>query len=543
MRINSAVCLLVALWVVGSDAWFWSWSGTTTLAPAVDSEGSGGPVGSGEGPLENIATIGQEDVVEETHRAQKIVQTLYETTGPQDETTGAPLDETETTVAPLDETTVASLDETTVAPQPTTTGALTTAPAPRSIIAPGNGTSSKKGTGSSEASGLLMFAGNVSGLGARHESKLVSGTGAGVWSDSSSGSRSESGVGARPGTSRGSAPEIEIFKRSREGENMEVDHRDSKVSQASGVRLDLQETSWLAHQKTDEGRGDVRTTSEESGDFAPQSGTQNKTLETRWDIKHLTLHPLKKPPSAAKVSEFNDASKFAPKIQLPAGESKAGQQNLPSRVFQTFLAPSASQTDINTSSPTVTPEGLSSQPQVAAVASQMTPTDNAPIKSLTAVEPSRPSKFKQVALGVQGSAGGHQDAVDSTALAESPQCLLLESSLPFCSSMAGQQFAVPNFLNQSSVEEVRVLLHNWAWLLNSKCHHSLEWFLCLLLLPKCGTAVQMPCRSFCEVLKDSCWTLLDQGHLPVECQALPEEEQDGCQCLSVSNQKGNSWFK
>lgn len=515
MRINFAVCLLVALWVMGSDAWFWSWSGTTTLAPAVDSEGSGGPIGSGEGPLENIATVAQEDIIDETHRVQKIVQTLYQTSAPQEETT----------VTHQDETTFALPDETTVAPPPTTKEAPKTAPAPGSIIAPRNGTSSQKGTSSSEASGLLRFVGNVSGLGARRESKLVSDTGAGVWSDSGSGSSYESGVRTRSGTSWSSAPEIEIFKRSEQGENMEVPHIDSKVSHANGVRLDLQENSRLAHHKIHEGRGNVGTMSKESSDFSPPSGRENKTLDT----KDLMSRPLKNFASDAKVSESEDASKL-------------------SKASQTSLALSPSQTATNTSSPTATPEDLSSQPLVVAaeqyvVTSKMTPTDNAIIKSLTEVEPSQSSQFKQVALGMQEPAGGYLEPVDSTTLAESPQCLLLESSLPFCSSMAGQQFAVPNFLNQSSVEEVRVLLHDWAWLLNSKCHHSLEWFFCLLLLPKCGTAVQMPCRSFCEVLKDSCWTLLDQGHLPVECQALPEEEQDGCQCLSVSNQKGNSWFK
>lgn len=485
---------------MGSDAWFWSWSGTTTLAPAVDSEGSGGPIGSGEGPPENIATVGQEDILEGMDRVQKIVQTLDETTA-----------------APQDETTIALQDETTVAPPPTATEAPKTAPAPSSVIAPGNGTSSPKGTSSSEGSGLLTFAGSVPGHGARHES--TSDTEVGVWSDSGSGSRSDSRVGTRPGTSWASAAEIEIFKRSEKGKSM-VDYRGHKVSHGIGVRLDPQEACRLAHHNIEEVRGFVGTTSEESVNFA-------------------------------KVSEFEDASKLASNIQSPTGESAAKNQqpaNSPKRVFQTNPALSLSQRATNTSSQTDAPQDSSSQPQVVPAkhyvgASKMTPTDSGVIKSLTEVEPSQASQFRQVAFGMQEPAGVHQDPVDPPALAESPQCLLLESSLPFCSSMAGQQFIVPNFLNHSRVEEVRILLHDWAWLLNSKCHHSLEWFFCLLLLPKCGEVVQMPCRSFCEVLKDSCWALLDHGHLPVECQALPEDEQAGCQCLSVSNQKGNNWFK
>lgn len=125
---------------------------------------------------------------------------------------------------------------------------------------------------------------------------------------------------------------------------------------------------------------------------------------------------------------------------------------------------------------------------------------------------------------------------------EPQKCLLLDAALAFCSSMTGKLFLVPNYLNHSTV--VQELLHNCARLLISYCHHSLEWFFCLLLVPKCGSRVPLlPCRSFCEVLKDSCWTLLDQGHLPVECHTLPNEEDDGYQCLSVSNQKGKHWLK
>ncbi|CAF98975.1 unnamed protein product [Tetraodon nigroviridis] len=89
-----------------------------------------------------------------------------------------------------------------------------------------------------------------------------------------------------------------------------------------------------------------------------------------------------------------------------------------------------------------------------------------------------------------------------------------DTALPFCSSMTGELFLVPNYLNHSTAVQVQVLLHKWAWLLKSRCHHS--W------------------RSFLP---------LDKGRLPVECHALPEEEDDGYQCLSVSNQKGKHWLK
>ena len=159
-------------------------------------------------------------------------------------------------------------------------------------------------------------------------------------------------------------------------------------------------------------------------------------------------------------------------------------------------------------------------------------------------EPSQVTLITQTAVDSWTPAESRTEVATPTLVIESPQCLLLDTALPFCSSMVGEHFVVPNYLNQSSVEEVRVLLNDWAWLLRSHCHHSLEWFFCLLLLPKCGSLVSLPvlpCRSFCEVLRDSCWTHLDEGRLPVECHTLPDEE--GYPCLSVSNQKGNHWLK
>uniref|UniRef100_A0A8C3A675 Collagen alpha-1(XVIII) chain n=1 Tax=Cyclopterus lumpus TaxID=8103 RepID=A0A8C3A675_CYCLU len=150
------------------------------------------------------------------------------------------------------------------------------------------------------------------------------------------------------------------------------------------------------------------------------------------------------------------------------------------------------------------------------------------------------TKLEPTTVSGWAPAESHTEVAKSALSVKSPQCLLLDTALPFCSSMVGERFVVPNYLNQSSVEEVQVLLNEWAWLLKSPCHHSLEWFFCLLLVPKCSSLVPLPvlpCRSFCKVLRDSCWPLLDEGRLPVECHILPDEDDDGYQCLSVSNQK------
>lgn len=124
---------------------------------------------------------------------------------------------------------------------------------------------------------------------------------------------------------------------------------------------------------------------------------------------------------------------------------------------------------------------------------------------------------------------------------KSPLCLPVDFDLPFCHSLKNGSFIIPNFLNQSSVEDVQSFLGEWAFLIQSACHEAVEWFFCLLAMPSCGTpglSPQMPCRSFCELLIDNCWTLLQDRRLPVECSSLPEEGDDGNQCLSISTQKG-----
>ena len=131
--------------------------------------------------------------------------------------------------------------------------------------------------------------------------------------------------------------------------------------------------------------------------------------------------------------------------------------------------------------------------------------------------------------------------------AGSPRCLPLESDLPFCSGMGQESFAVPNFLNQSSVGEVRAALGEWARLLGSGCHPSLRRFHCLLLAPPCpapgSPPAPLPQRSLCEGLRDSCWNLLSHGRLLVPCHALPDPERRAHPCQSVSNCRGNGRLK
>lgn len=518
---------MLALWVVYSDAWFWSWTGTTTLAPTVDHEGSGSPAGSGEPPSETIARVGAE-IIDEGHGIEKVAQTW-------DETTEAP--RLITLIA-------------TTKPENERASEKETAGISSRIRKPGNSTSSLKGMGSG-GSDHLKFTGNVSGLGSGLESELASDTGPGLWSGS--GFMSESGFA--PGA-----------KTSSETQGFSEENQQGAVMPTQGG--------------VDIGVNLGNTKSEQNLDFSVETpnntrGNSKLNSSSSWNVNGFNLTEYSRENStrgdlltpvvgniSVDTTQVTTDNQPVEVTQLPAG-----------KVLQTRPASFVSQTISTTQTPTNTPKMLIPQPQTASkrphttltpiaaqpqVPSQASASSQKMVTSqighlLNTVEtpkseqqPSQATFISQTVVGRLSPAESHTEVAKPALVVESPQCLLLDTALPFCSSMVGERFVVPNYLNQSSVEEVRVLLNEWAWLLRSHCHHSLEWFFCLLLVPKCGSPVPLPvlpCRSFCEVLRDSCWTLLDEGRLPVECHTLPDEEDDGYQCLSVSKRKGNHWFK
>ncbi|XP_045075527.1 frizzled-10-A-like [Coregonus clupeaformis] len=155
--------------------------------------------------------------------------------------------------------------------------------------------------------------------------------------------------------------------------------------------------------------------------------------------------------------------------------------------------------------------------------------------------------------GVEGVKQGElkTNLSDITSHDHNGTCHLVPSDWPICISRGSKHFSLPNFLNHTSVEEVGIVLREWAWLAKAGCHHGAEWFLCLLLVPRCPLPGQvptkvplLPCCSFCHVLQDSCWPALDDGQLPVECNMLPDRDQEAglrCpSCVSVSNRKGKT---
>lgn len=531
----------MAQWVVCSDAWFWSWTGTTTFPPTVDHEGSGSPAGSGEQPtVDKVAA----EIIDEGHGIHTTVQTWDGTT---------PL---LTTVGP---TTQEGNDR---APERAKMGISSR------ISKPGNGTSSLKGK-DSEAFDHLKFTGNAAELRSGLQSELAD-TGSGLWSDSGF----SFGLAAGTETLGESGFETQRFSKENLQEALRgTDHGglDSELSQIN----EFQNSDLIIQNRTDE-RPSLGSIDSNSLTEIHSATSRNRKPNNKFELSHENSIPRVLPShNEGKLSEdiavvFKDNQQVEV-TQLPAGESTATQEIQPTDVPQTTQASFVTQVFPTTQTPIITEKVLisklqtgSNRPDTTIPTTTQEPDYTSTTRTKTVAphqishvfdatqtpvseeEPTQETLFTQTVLDRQVPAEIHTEVAKSAQAVDTPQCLLLDAALPFCSTMVGERFTVPNFLNQSSVEEVQALLNQWVWLLKSNCHHSLEWFFCLLLVPKCGppgSLPVLPCQSFCEVLRDSCWTLLDEGHLPVECHTLPDDEDDGYQCLSVSNQKGNHWFK
>lgn len=506
MKIQSQVYILVALGVVSTDAWFWSWTGTTTLAPtpAVEPEGSGSPAGSGDPPPERFAKLGAE-IIDEGHGFQNVVQTWNETT-----------------VAPVLTTTIQMQNENGSKPAGNS-----------SPIKPGNGTTLFKGIGSRTT--------NVSKLKLESELGMALDNKSHLWSRL----RSESGFGSRSETSWESGIEtvVSSMKKQQKGlvsdDYRGSDNRSSVMSQEGEIKS--QSNHRFTHKDNDSSSTERDTTSNNTLVNGKPNTSFNLTFLQENSSLGDALLAIKSNTSG-EPTQIIQSNQTVDISQIAGGELATKQEVSHNKILQSSLV--VGQMLYTNQTLPGTPKTIISHPQtahekndVSSVARVYSPTLGQPSATTQRETPSPDDHIQTPAKTL------NQTAERSVQQGESPKCLLLDTALPFC-SMTGKQFLVPNYLNHTNVTEVQVLLHSWAWLLESRCHHSLEWFFCLLLVPKCGSLVPpLPCRSVCEVLKDSCWTLLDEGRLPVECHALPDEEDDGYQCLSVSNQKGKHWLK
>lgn len=487
--------LFLTQWVVYSEAWFWSWSGTTTRLPqTLEYEGSGSPTGSGELPSE-ITTKAEGDMVHEGHGTPNIKQTWVLTTEDPQMSTVTP--------ATLRETDDASESVTARIPPQSTSG---------------NGTSTLTALGS-DPSRIL-----------KNASKIESEVELAVELDSKHGGFSSSGLLPVAENMASLVYEDGAVK---QADRRGLDNASGAAFHVKKVGLRLSERVSTIASRVDEEQDLLGTQSEsfssasnkQNVDFASNAfnGNSHKNLKGL-----LTLILGNGDHTVAKSQGALDATAAHQNI---LGLQSRNAHRILSTMETSVMTPKPifGQTKIYNENPKTKVVTIATQPHSGC-------TLDAPL----------PLKGKQEFSKASVRAVGIGKGIHAqTENASSISCLVLDAALPFCSSKFGETFAVPNYFNHSSLEEVQALLKEWAWLLESRCHHSLEWFFCLLLVPKCDPATPMltlPCRSFCEVLLDSCWALLEGQHLPVECHTLPDASH-GYQCLSVCNQNGNLWFK
>lgn len=506
MRIRFGVLLLLAQWVICSDAWFWFRTGTTTLPPAVEQEGSGSPAGSGEPPSESSESVGAE-IIEEELGIHKVGQTWAETTKAPELTTIPP----------------------SVPPESEKASEKTTPGISSYTSKPGNGTSSLKGMDSGESESESDLG---SGLLLSSESDFIAGN------EKSLGSGKEADISIHYG----------FLDRGASGGSTKKEKKLKKTFPA----------------RADEDQNLKNTKSEASLNSASKTPNNNENNTNNSSRNDFSLTFYKTPEDFMPLTLNNSFTQAAavPQRNQQLQDSQMSNEDILPNMLNTEQMPVLNQTISITETPTQTykqfiaqskthnnrPESNSAPTETQLqISGEMLVTREKALTGQTAevLAATPPSLLSQTAVGTQSTTENHTE-VKSKQDIESSKCLLIDTALPFCFSMEGKMFTVPNYLNQSSMEEVQTLLNEWVWLLQSRCHPSLERFFCLLLVPKCGTVVAppvLPCQSFCEVLRDSCWMLLDEGHLPVECHSLPDEEDEGSQCLSVSNQKGNHCFE
>lgn len=518
MRMKFGLLVLLAQWVACSDAWFWSWTPTTTQPPTVEHEGSGIPAGSGELPLESSEKVGGA-IINEGLGIQKVAQTWDE-----------PEDPLLTTLIPS-------------TPAESEHASKGSAGASPIIRESGNGTSSLNVMASVE-SDHLQFTGNES----RVNSEVESGSTLDAGSGQLSSSRLMPELAFTTGTSLGSAFEkVAVILTDHRGlDDVGSTKYEQKPKFEDTPRTDRNSAVGPGMTETEQRFGSHAENLSNNDQSAVSSSHWKDVHVVSYDSRadFLTLH-FDNNVEASGVSQDNHEVEVT---QLTAGEYTPSWDVLQtSQPLSSTETPSTTQTNTYNKTPDTNFVPIAIHPPTSQALTNQTARTGHIGHVLDVPEASVTNqKLRQATLFSQTDVDIQAPTENFTLDTEPPQCLLLDTALPFCSYMVGEKVAVPNYFNHSTVEEVQSVLSEWAWLLRSRCHHSLEWFFCLLLVPKCGSVVQLPvlpCQSFCQVLLDSCWTLLDEGHLPVECHTLPDEEDDGYQCLSVSNQKGNRWFR
>lgn len=120
-----------------------------------------------------------------------------------------------------------------------------------------------------------------------------------------------------------------------------------------------------------------------------------------------------------------------------------------------------------------------------------------------------------------------------------PQCVDIPADLQLCHNVGYKRMRLPNLLEHESMPEVKQQASSWVPLLAKRCHSDTQVFLCSLFAPVCLDRPIYPCRSLCEVVRDSCAPVMESYGFPwpdmLSCNKFPFDND-----LCITVQFGNS---
>lgn len=120
-----------------------------------------------------------------------------------------------------------------------------------------------------------------------------------------------------------------------------------------------------------------------------------------------------------------------------------------------------------------------------------------------------------------------------------PQCLDIPPDMQLCRDVGYKRMRLPNLLEHETMAEAKQQASSWVPLLAKQCHTDTQLFLCSLFAPVCLDRPVYPCRSLCEVVRDSCAPVMESYGFPwpemLHCGKFPSDHE-----LCIAVQFGNS---
>ncbi|KAG8435444.1 hypothetical protein GDO86_013397 [Hymenochirus boettgeri] len=104
-------------------------------------------------------------------------------------------------------------------------------------------------------------------------------------------------------------------------------------------------------------------------------------------------------------------------------------------------------------------------------------------------------------------------------------CVDIPTELHLCHNVGYYKMRLPNLLDHETMPEVKQQASSWVPLLAKRCHRDTQLFLCSLFAPICLERPIYPCRSLCEVVRDSCAPVMESYGFPwpemLNCNKFP----------------------